>query len=284
MKKITLLLLFMVSQLYSQNFTDHIIDNVTADALSTKIVDLDGDGDLDIVAAFYNEPATTNTGKLIWYENDGSQNYTKHDIDTSINGAIYISILDFNGDGMKDIALNAYDGNAVYVLPMINNAPVTFMSKVTIDAAANGSNYSAGADLDGDSVMDGVSANYGSGELAWYKYTYPTTITKNVIDAAIPQVSSVETGDMDGDGDIDLVVTGDNQVFWYENQNATLGTFIKHTISASNGFTGAITAYMFDFDEDGDIDIIGSASGADEWHGLKIMAHKFLLKMLLVLV
>ncbi len=264
MKKFTLLLLFITSLGYAQEFTDHIIDNVTNNALSTEIVDLDNDGDFDIIAAFYNEVGTTNTGKLKWYENDGAQNYTMHTIDATINGAIYLSAADANGDGNLDILLNAYDGNAFYVYLNLGGSPLNFAGKLAIDSSAIGSNYCSANDFDGDSVMDAVSANYTGNELAWYKYTPPISITKNVIDAAIIGVSSVETGDMDGDGDIDLVVTGDDQIFWYENQNSNLGTFTKHSIAASTGFTGAITAYMVDFDVDGDMDIVGSASGADE--------------------
>ena len=263
MKKITLLFTVLMSTfIYSQNFSDHQLDSTTSDPLSVKIADLDEDGDLDIVAAFYNEPGNPSTGKLIWYENDGTQNYTSHNIDTAINGALYLVVKDITGDGHLDILLNAYDGNALYAFINTSISPVTFASKLAIDSAANGSNYSSAADFDGDSVMDAVSANYLGNELAWYKYTPPVTITKHIISPAIALVSSVETGDMDSDGDIDLVVTGNDQIYWYENDGT--GTFTQHSIVSSVGFTGAITAYMVDFDMDGDMDIIGSASGADE--------------------
>ena len=34
--------------------------------------DVDGDGDMDVLSASYNDD------KIAWYENDGSQNFTAH--------------------------------------------------------------------------------------------------------------------------------------------------------------------------------------------------------------
>ncbi len=262
MKKITLFFIFCVNFMFSQTFSDHIIDGVTADPLSVKVVDLDNDGDLDIVAAFYNEPTTTNTGKLIWYENDGNQNYTSHVIDSAINGAIYLFVVDANNDGNMDLLVNAYDQSAIYLYVNNGTNPVTFLTRLTIDASANGSNYSAAEDLDADGILDAIGANYGGGELAWYKWDGGVGIIKNVIDSAVPLVSSVETGDLDGDLDMDLVVAAGSELFWYENDGT--GIFIKHTIPSSVGFNGAISAYFIDFDGDSDLDILGSASSSDE--------------------
>lgn len=263
MKKTTLFLfIFCLNLSFAQNFTNHLIDSSNGDALSTKISDLDNDGDFDIIATYYNEPGTPNTGKLIWYENDGSQNYTIHSIDNTINGAIYIAIADVNNDGNKDILLNAYDGNALYLYVSNGGLPLSFLPKFTIDSNAIGSNYSAATDLDGDGILDALSANYSGNELAWYKWDGAISVIKNVIDANIPMISSVETGDLDGDSDADLIVAAGNELYWYEND--AVGNFTKHNIAASAGFNGAITAYFFDFDNDSDLDIIGTASSTNE--------------------
>ena len=43
--------------------------------------DLDGDGDMDVLSA------SPNDNKIAWYENDGSENFTPHNISTSAGGA-----------------------------------------------------------------------------------------------------------------------------------------------------------------------------------------------------
>ena len=60
---------------------------------------MDGDGDLDIVSASFNDDT------VAWYENDGAANptFTAADIATSADGARSVTIADIDGDGDLDI-------------------------------------------------------------------------------------------------------------------------------------------------------------------------------------
>lgn len=66
--------------------------------------DLDGDGDLDIVAAslFYGWEETP-VPSLVWLENDGQQNFTARQIAFSPTNLATVDVGDFNGDGKLDI-------------------------------------------------------------------------------------------------------------------------------------------------------------------------------------
>ena len=62
-------------------FTVHVISTSADGANTVFAVDLDGDSDLDVLSASYNDD------KIAWYENDGSESFTEHVISTSADGA-----------------------------------------------------------------------------------------------------------------------------------------------------------------------------------------------------
>jgi hypothetical protein len=68
-------------------------------AFSVFAADMDGDGDMDIVSASYNDDT------IAWYENDGASDpsWTASDITTSADGARSVFAADMDGDGDMDI-------------------------------------------------------------------------------------------------------------------------------------------------------------------------------------
>lgn len=67
----------------------------------------------------------------------------------------------------------------------------------------------------------------------------------------------VQAGDLDGDHDLDVITFG-AQLNWYQNVDG-LGSFgKKKTIAITNAAAGAL--FTVDFDKDGDLDILVSAS------------------------
>jgi len=66
--------------------------------------DLDGDGDLDLVASSqFNRWDDPKRFSLIWLENDGKQNFTPHGIATHPSHLGTVALIDLNQDGRKDI-------------------------------------------------------------------------------------------------------------------------------------------------------------------------------------
>jgi len=67
-------------------------------------VDLDGDGDMDVLSA------TQYDDKIAWYENDGSESFTARTITTSADGAYSVYAVDLDGDGDMDVlSASRYD-------------------------------------------------------------------------------------------------------------------------------------------------------------------------------
>ena len=87
-------------------FTEHVIDSNMPGASYVHWLDIDSDGDKDIVAGAYGtlSGGTTTGHQLVIYYNDGNQNYTKTVIDDTEQGVAMFSVQDFNDDGAYDIA------------------------------------------------------------------------------------------------------------------------------------------------------------------------------------
>ncbi len=87
------------------SFTKHSIDANFVGASYVHWLDIDSDGDKDIVASAYGNG--TSGSEVAIYYNDGNQNFTKTTIDNTENGAACISVQDFDDDGSFDIAFAA---------------------------------------------------------------------------------------------------------------------------------------------------------------------------------
>ena len=61
---------------------EHVISTNADGAYSVYAIDVDGDGDVDVLSASLNDD------KVAWYENDGSQSFTEHVISTNADNPI----------------------------------------------------------------------------------------------------------------------------------------------------------------------------------------------------
>lgn len=81
-------------------FTARVVAAVGTDSRAAVPVDMDGDGDQDVVSASI-------PGFVIWHENDGAGAFTPHLISNEAFGAISVGVGDMNGDGLPVGALSA---------------------------------------------------------------------------------------------------------------------------------------------------------------------------------
>ncbi|SVE11548.1 uncharacterized protein METZ01_LOCUS464402, partial [marine metagenome] len=77
------------------NWDQNNIETSFDEAHSVYAEDVDRDGDMDVIAA-----AGGNEDTIAWWENDGSESFTKRVIDSSFNGGwgVYAKDIDLDGD------------------------------------------------------------------------------------------------------------------------------------------------------------------------------------------
>ena len=81
------------------SFTAHTITTSANSVRSVYAVDIDSDGDLDILSASQGDD------KIVWYESDGASDpsFTANTITTSADGAFSVYAADVDNDGDMDV-------------------------------------------------------------------------------------------------------------------------------------------------------------------------------------
>ncbi len=231
--------------------------------------DYDGDGDLDLaVGNNYTNPSE------IYCNEDGTFNDTP--VWTSLpNEDTYdIEWVDYDGDGDLDLsAINFQGAHNLYRNDSVNGQCTSSFSQFSItstnritDTALTG----AWGDYDNDGDLDFAvanSRNWDYGGAYWYNSPYPNELYRNdgVDGSGAPVFTlawesdeaelsyDIDWGDIDGDGDLDLVVANEsapNRL--YRNDNGVLTT---SAIWSSRSSSATSSVALGDYDNDGDLDL-----------------------------
>lgn len=247
------------SQWYRDVSATHLpLMSLQGRSMDAKSADLDGDGDLDIVVA--NEHAFN-----IILINDGSGKFTDESqkrLPLRRGDSEDIAIADFDGDGDLDIIfvaeddqLNEYlenDGKG-YFRDISYRLPVKGTSNAVITADINNDGYP-------DLLIGNAPSRQGQGG---QNFCLINDSKGNWLDESSQRLPTdtkatqdLELGDIDGDGDLDLIVANedDNQLLL----NNGSGVFVDETesrLSYPKGKWETREADFGDFDGDGDLDL-----------------------------
>ncbi|MFM1875048.1 MAG: hypothetical protein RL266_785, partial [Bacteroidota bacterium] len=292
MKQLAVLIIsLLLAELCMAQFANHTqISPISKRVRSAHGGDMDGDGDLDVVASSMND------GKVVWYENDGQGKFIDHHVILDTDEAYrLITVFDFDYNGFADIITGGHVNGDSQTRLWLNQG-LTISSPVVLNLPTNFSSISKiySFDVNVDGYMDVVLVH---GDIfaqlervCWLKNNGLGEFTET-IEISIPigsdidnvfdfngdslvdvfiEVSSDElvclvndsagylfhletlpygietvhgSGDMDNDGDLDLVVRGSeagtsSPILWLKNDGT--GHFTtSHTLvssSANNGY------------------------------------------------
>ncbi|MEP2667355.1 MAG: FG-GAP-like repeat-containing protein [Cyclobacteriaceae bacterium] len=215
-------------------------------------VDMDGDGDMDVVSAAGQDD------KVSWFENDGSQNFTERVIATGIDEAKDVEAADMDNDGDIDVvSVSTQDDRVVWYE---NDGSQNFTTRV-ISSAADGAFGVHIADINSDGFLDVLSASVFDNKIAWYENDGSQNFTTRIISTTTTGALQVTSADLDGDGDVDVLAAAEtaSTVFWFENDGSA--SFTQRVVSTN--FSEARDVNTIDLDQDGDVDVL-TASEADD--------------------
>jgi hypothetical protein len=234
---------------------EHRIDAAFDGALCVHTVDIDDDGDQDIVGtAYYADDA------VLW-RNDGGDpiQWTSQTIDADLGGGCETFAADVDGDGDLDLLGAGFTAGVVW-WRNDGGDPIQWVREDICADFAGGHDVWAG-DLDGDGDTDVAGVAAEDDEIAWWRNDGgdPITWVEQVIDGTVDYPCRLDVKDIDGDGILDVAATSwnDATVAWWRNDGADPIGWIRQDIRT--GYTGTHGLHVCDVDLDGDNDVLGAA-------------------------
>ena len=243
----------------------HTIDSSFDSGRSIHAGDLDGDGDIDAVAA------ACHSNEIAWWRNltgNGSA-WTKTIVASNYSCAHSAFALDVDGDNDLDIAGAAFVGGVITWWENSSGDGSTWVEH-PVGACPNAFDVSS-ADLDGDGDSDILGVSNSSLSVSWWENTNGDGSTWDVhpIAAGFSGSMDARAVDIDGDGDLDVLCTAGSlaafsRTSWWENTNADGLSWIEHIVDQQLHGHSVRAA---DFDRDGDQDVVvaGGTDGTISW-------------------
>jgi hypothetical protein len=258
-------------------FEEIVVDDKSLAPVHVEAADMDGDGDLDLLVSSmgFVFPNNDKIGTVVVLENDGKQNFIRHEVLTNTSRVTDIRAGDFDEDGQMDLAVGQFGYDQGEVRWMRRTGPWTFDPGEILTDLSGDINVCV-ADFNGDGHQDIVALI----SQQWEEiYTFENDgkghFTRKLIWGSTNEdygSSGISVCDLNGDNRPDILYTnGDgfgpaatpgprpwHGIQWLENTGG--GTFKFHRIA---DLPGAYAPIGVDMDQDGKMDIVCSAAYAD---------------------
>ncbi|MGB0543099.1 MAG: FG-GAP-like repeat-containing protein [Longimicrobiales bacterium] len=240
-------------------------------------VDLDGDGDQDLLVGNKIEQNDTQNGKLYRLINDGSPTSPsfRYDGDMDVGGGYHLlpAFGDLDADGDLDAIVGTWsDRLRVYRNDATDGSiELAFVDSMSI-ALSRGRNATPTlGDIDGDGDLD-LFVGESSGTINFYENTGTpqraefTLVSDEYGEFDVGRRSLPILRDADGDGDLDLYVgsEGEGVILFRNDGSRTSPSFVETNRLDLDDTSFAAPAFV-DLDADGDDDVLLGTGGGGLW-------------------
>ncbi len=267
-------IMFAASFVYSGTFTnvqEPMGVNQGVNHSSISFGDYDNDGDLDLVVTGDDG---TNKRFIIYRNDNGTFNYDQEPM--GVNQGVYyssVAFVDYDNDGDLDIVVIGDDG-VDFRFIIFNNDNSTFTKVLEPVGDKCGFSYSSMVfgDIDNDGDLDIALIGFNSAyDKRFFIFRNDNGTFTNIQEPMGTDLGvyegSLAFGDIDNDGDLDLVMAGYHDLWYlkfiiYQNDNGTF-TKIQEPMGVNQGLIYSSTAFG-DYDNDGDLDLV--VTGDDGSH------------------
>jgi hypothetical protein len=234
-------------------WTAHTVDPSLSSCMTVATADFDRDGNPDLVAGSWNDD------EVVWYRNDGHQNFTRSLIDGNLGTVHECSAFDIDLDGWPDvIAAGKKTGEVAYYRNREGNG----WTRQTIATGFAGARSVTATDIDDDGDIDLAGAALDDNEAAIWRNDggSPVIWTKISLTTGLRGAHFVQFTDINRDGRPDLVVAAYSAgiIAWWENTGTDVSGWVQHNVETQ--LTGVLVSRAADIDLDGDMDIVASGS------------------------
>jgi len=247
-----------ISKVGAVSFNTKIDLGTGPDPKRVAIGDLDGDGKPEIVVVNFN---AGNASSISIFRNTSTNGIIsfapKADYSTG-NGSIGICIADMNGDGKPDLIVTSGNSGIFSIFQNITSSAgaISFAAKQDYFLLSHPDNITT-ADLDNDGKPDLITSNFSGNSISIFRNmsTGGSLSLGPEVDYAVGvNPTFVSTGDLDGDGKLDLAVAN--------YTSGTISFFKNYSITGSVSLgarqdypLGTSTISFGDLNGDGKIDI-----------------------------